>query len=87
MIIINNARIFDGEKELEENSIIIDNNIIKELRKCDISTKMRSLMKKQIEGTWADSIQGYKYRDSCKAILHSVSDNHIAISNMFIIEQ
>ena len=31
MIIINNARIFDGEKELEENSIIIDNNIIKEV--------------------------------------------------------
>jgi imidazolonepropionase-like amidohydrolase len=31
MIIINNARIFNGEKEVEENSVIIENNIIKEV--------------------------------------------------------
>ena len=51
------------------------------------STNIRVPIKKQIDKTCADSIQGYKYRDSCSAMLHSVSDNNIAISNIFNIEQ
>ena len=44
MIIIKNARIFNGEKELEENSVIIENNIIKEVGSNFTSSKNSNII-------------------------------------------